>query len=168
MGRKRKAFQTDALRVLETFVSRPFVDLGSEARIDAMMDARDQPRFEAEWLRVYEEVQSADAPDVGTIPRDAFLRAFEANEHHDLAAQVSDDLELLAEALLAGVEDPWLNALWASYAAGKFPHRTLRPLRGSLADVIVEKAKEKKRPGRTTSRARTSGAKKRTKKKARR
>lgn len=153
-----------ALERLTTFVSKPFVALGTADEIDAIMDLRDRPRFAAQWMRVYASVESAsesNPPDAGSIPREAFLRAFEANGHHDLAAQVSDDLQLLAEALLTGLEDPWLNALWRAYAAGEFPHETLRPVRGCLADIIVDRREDREaNDGPARSRAR-KGKKKR-------
>ncbi len=60
----------------------------------------------------------------------AFKRTFAATNNDEIAADVSDDLLLIAGALLCGYEDDWLNALWLSYRAGRYPHKPLHPLEG--------------------------------------
>jgi hypothetical protein len=52
----------------------------------------------------------------------AFRRAWDTSSgHHDLAAQVSDDMRLLAEAFLVSYRSPVLERMWAAYGAGAFP-----------------------------------------------
>lgn len=67
-------------------------------------------------------VSGEDREWVDQVAELAFRMAFDASEgHHDLAAQVSDDVRLLAEASLVGYQSSVLEAMWAIYAAGAFP-----------------------------------------------
>jgi hypothetical protein len=101
---------------------------GSEA--DAAMDSRDQAETERKWLREHESVQrllsSVTTSDmerklVKEIAEAAFRKAFEASHHPELAGLVSDDLQLLAGALVVGYRSPTLEKLWQAYSEGRFP-----------------------------------------------
>jgi hypothetical protein len=55
----------------------------------------------------------------------AFKRTFDASGgHHDLAATVSDDFELICRRALLGVELPFITALEQAYDAQQIPHQT--------------------------------------------
>lgn len=96
---------------------------------DRAMDARDEPATEQAWLREDEAVQrllkesgAGAASDVSeAVAEAAFRRAFEVSEHHELAAQVSDDMRLLAEAGLVNHRSVTLQTLWEAYRGGAFP-----------------------------------------------
>jgi len=97
---------------------------------DAAMDRRDEPETTRAWLRenkaIREKIErtpfSSDLKsEIELIAKRAFIKAFEASPHHDLAAQVSDDLRLIAEAAAVGYESETVAALWKSYAEGRFP-----------------------------------------------
>lgn len=146
-----------ALGHLRQFVSGAFISFGSDADLDAMLNARDAPRFEKQWLRVYDSVRAArqvnsapkrDLAAMDEVSQLAFEKAFALTSHDDIAAQVSDDFLLLGGALVSGFEDEWLNALWLAYRLGTFPHKPLRPRAGRLADLIAGetagKSREKK------------------------
>ncbi len=56
------------------------------------------------------------------IAEAAFRIAWDASGgHHDLAAQASDDMRLLAEASLVGYGPMVLERMWMVYASGAFP-----------------------------------------------
>jgi hypothetical protein len=98
---------------------------------DVALDRRDSEPNEGAWLREGRAVQqlleqsplsSDDQQLLEALAEAAFRRTFTASgQHHDLAAQVSDDLRLLAEAALVGYRSATLDALWAAYSSGKFP-----------------------------------------------
>jgi len=102
--------------------------------LDSVLEARDRDaEFEAEWLRLYEVVnddwksaeltdrQKSDADDVR---RESFLAVFRVTKHHDIAAQVSDDFDLMARGHILGRADPFLEQLWRTYDAGQIPKST--------------------------------------------
>ena len=95
---------------------------------DALLDDRDSNElFEAQWLRVHrklEELWKAEPIDddqvdaVDELREVAFSAAGEASGHHELAAYVSDDFDLIGKALVLGFDDPWLNGLFLVYKNG--------------------------------------------------
>ena len=98
--------------------------------IDATLVRRDETGSENAWMREREAVgallqrlppQNEAKQAIDSISQQAFIKAFEASSHHDFAAQVSDDLRLIAEAAAVGYESDTINALWNAYAAGQFP-----------------------------------------------
>jgi hypothetical protein len=103
--------------------------IGDDA--DVALDLRDAESNEDPWLREQEAVQQlleeqpVGAEAMATIERIAevaFVRTFEvADQHHDLAAQVSDDMQLLAEAAAVGYSSSVLTRLWDAYVKGTFP-----------------------------------------------
>jgi hypothetical protein len=101
----------------------------TEERADAAMDRRDKPATEQAWQRAHAAVKerltafesSPDLQVIEAIARAAFRRSFGATlQHDDLAAQVSDDMRLLAEAELTGYRSKMLEALQAAYVRGVF------------------------------------------------
>jgi hypothetical protein len=98
---------------------------------DAALDARDQSAVRDWWgleddavqaLLVRTPLDAEASAGIERLAELAFRRAFAAGgQHHDLAAQVSDDLRLIGEASSVGYSSPALEKLWASYATGAFP-----------------------------------------------
>jgi hypothetical protein len=94
------------------------------------LDHRGEAETEQAWLReataVQEALRSVSIPEttsetIEAIAEQAFVRAFGITEHHDLAAQISDDLRLLAEAGVVGYRSSTLDGLWSAYSSGRFP-----------------------------------------------
>jgi hypothetical protein len=110
-----------------SFASR----LPTGADADAALDARDGVSTERALCEIDQAVRARlalatpsdeDHQWVGKAAELAFRLAFDASlGHHDLAAQVSDDVRLLAEASLVGYRSPVLERMWTIYAAGAFP-----------------------------------------------
>jgi hypothetical protein len=97
---------------------------------DAALDRRDEPETEQAWLRedgvVQGLLQATSIPNatietIAAIAEKAFIRTFEIAQHRELAAQVSDDLRLLAEAAAVGHQSGTLDRLWGAYFGGRFP-----------------------------------------------
>jgi len=121
----------DAKALLEWVTADPdFCDrLPVDDDADRAMDARDEPSTEQAWLREHETVRgllkrldpgaASDVPNA--VAEAAFRRAFEVSENHELAAQVSEDMRLLAEAGLVNHRSVTLQILWEVYRGGTFP-----------------------------------------------
>lgn len=97
---------------------------------DTLLDERDDSSDD-DWVRAAESLQfawdrypdaSRASPAVDAMREAAFKRAFEASGgHHDLAATVSDDFDLICRRALLGVELPFITALEQAYEAHQFP-----------------------------------------------
>lgn len=97
--------------------------------LDLVLTSRDESAFETEWLRVSQMLDKADFSEadqqtIKQIEKAAFLRVYAVTQSKDfteLAPLISDDFGLFARALIAGIDDPWLNGLFASYKSGVIP-----------------------------------------------
>lgn len=121
--------------------------LGGVANPNAALEARDDRSFEREWLRVYDAVralrEASRASTLGlekrldAVAEAAFKSSYATVGHDELAAQVSDDLLLVAGAIVCGYEDAWLSALLDAYRQGEFPQKPLHPLSLRLGEVLA-------------------------------
>ena len=98
--------------------------------IDSLLDQRDSPEFEDEWLRVSKEVQAkwsayADSEtEIGKIDRIrelAFKKCFEFTGESEISGYVSDDFELIAKASAMSFASPFLEEAMKKYLAGAIP-----------------------------------------------
>ncbi|MFO1485991.1 MAG: hypothetical protein U1F71_21700 [Verrucomicrobiaceae bacterium] len=97
---------------------------------DSLLDRRDDSSDD-DWVRAAESLQhewdrypdaSRATPAIDAVREAAFIRTFDAaGGHHDLAATVSDDFELICRRALIGVEIPFITALEQAYDAHQFP-----------------------------------------------
>jgi len=97
---------------------------------DTFLNKRDDSSDD-DWVRAAESLQYEwdlypDAlvatPAIDAVREAAFKRAFEASDgHHDLAATVSDDFDLICRRALLGVELPFITTLEQAYEAHQFP-----------------------------------------------
>ena len=127
----------DVSKVIELISSGRLLSAATFQGIDAdsLLDARDRPGFEAEWLRVHDELKTAlpgEPAEVARLREATFKVVIGHSGHAELAAYVSDDFGLIGAALACGFEDPWLNALAEAYRVGSVPHEPLIPVAGSL------------------------------------
>ena len=97
--------------------------------IDELLDNRDAEVFDAEWIRVYNVVESlknaenyseVEKKNNSEVREQVFRMIYELTSDEDLAGYVSDDFGLIVDAKLLGYEDSWLNKLSACYE-----HRTI-------------------------------------------
>jgi len=99
--------------------------------LDAVLDRRDSPAFEERWLHAYKEIEStwgrrtelhAHESSLYRLREFAFRRTFTATSgHHDVAASVSDDFDLICKKNLAEIDQPFVDELEAAYRANRFP-----------------------------------------------
>jgi hypothetical protein len=105
-----------------------------------LLDKRDTPEFEQEWLRVRNALtkltDNVEPQEVAAIRKAAYLKTFEITREPELAACVSDDFGLIAAALAIDYSDPWLTGLWMSYKAGVFPGSRISPSTEKLQAMI--------------------------------
>jgi hypothetical protein len=92
------------------------------------LEHRDDPAFEQRWMACHarlEHVTEGLTPDArATILRvreQTYRRTFSVTQSPDLAGYVSDDFDLIARALAAELQDPWIEQLLARYLAGELP-----------------------------------------------
>lgn len=119
--------------------------LFADLDFDAVLNERDAPSFDAEWVRVDKMVRSTKKDKrldtdrwqlIDEIREIAFMQAGIFAGQHEICSCVSDDFGLIATALALGHEDSWLNALWVSYKDGRIPCGKLEPIAGGLCDLI--------------------------------
>ena len=94
------------------------------------LDMRDAPPFDVEWTRAFallgdREGEQPLAPEelqsLKKLREAAYAKAATATNDTEVAAYISDDLDLLARAARMGLEDDWLTSLRRAYDDGRFP-----------------------------------------------
>lgn len=110
------------------------IEASSPDEQDAMLDLHDQKAFDAEWVRVDKGVKQHEAKQqlseedknaIDELREATFKKTYQVTGNGELASYVSDDFDLIARALLVDYNDIWLDALWAQYQTGNFPHGAL-------------------------------------------
>jgi hypothetical protein len=104
-----------------------FDDLDS----DVLLDARDDS-FDDDWIRSAESIQAGwqqfsdgvrYTSGIDAMREAAFKRTFNASHgHHDLAATVSDDFEIICKRSILGIELPFISRLQEAYDAQQIPN----------------------------------------------
>ncbi len=99
--------------------------------MESILNLRDDDRFAAAWTRCWQDVEAQKALCrldnsqelmSARVREIAFLRAFERWQSSDLAAYISDDLGMIADALSLKIMNSWVEELLQSYLAGIVPH----------------------------------------------
>lgn len=93
---------------------------GPERDWDAALDARDTVAFDTAWRESYDRLPQDDAA-TATVREAAFRAVFRLTANPDLAACVSDDFGLIAEARRQAADIAFIDSLWDCYARGEFP-----------------------------------------------
>jgi len=95
---------------------------------DDHLELRDKPRFADAWMASYSRVESAVASlsagsrsAIDRIRETAYRETFDLSQSPDLAGYVSDDFGLISEAIVAGIDDPWVEGLLDCYISGRVP-----------------------------------------------
>lgn len=98
--------------------------------IDELLDNRDAAVFDAEWIRVYNAVESLKNVENysyieknrnSEVREQVFRIIYELSNAGDLAGYVSDDFGLIADAELLGYKDSWLDKLRSCYENKTIP-----------------------------------------------
>jgi hypothetical protein len=110
----------------EGIITSITIPVGSS--IEQIINTRDSDDFSQRWMAAYKAVESRKGQASknlselsAQIREAAYLRAYARWKSPDLAAYVSDDFGLIADALALGKEDPWINAMCDSYKNGTIP-----------------------------------------------
>lgn len=102
----------------------------SEEECDRILDRRDGVIFSDNWMRVYDEVneqmKKLDVnPDyikkIEILRERVFKRVYNFTTSSDLAAYISDDIELILKATLVNYNNNWLDNFWFEYKNGQPP-----------------------------------------------
>ena len=96
---------------------------------DRVLAQREEPAFDAEWLRVYAAVQDLEVEGeiqktnvvIDELSESAYRRVQQLTGNAELAGAVSDDFDLIARAIQVGYADEFLDELWEEYEAGRLP-----------------------------------------------
>lgn len=103
---------------------------------DAWLDSRDAPVFEEHWLRALGSVPDVTEPWVAEVRELAYLAVCRSTENPEIAAYVSDDLDLIGRFAVAGVADQWVQGLLAVYLAGDLPSGSVEPDPRSISSLL--------------------------------
>lgn len=96
--------------------------------IEQLLDARDSDHFATRWMCAYNAIDSQKdridsiQSDISTLIRKTtYLRTFARWKSPALAAYISDDFGLIADAAALGTHDNWIDALLLQYKSGVIP-----------------------------------------------
>ncbi|MEZ6047094.1 MAG: hypothetical protein R3C11_16235 [Planctomycetaceae bacterium] len=118
-------------------------DMFDQLDLESVLAMRDSTEFEVDWLRVYDitknqnNLSSEEKRKINLLRETTFKRVYEITANPELSGYVSDDFGLIGSALFLNINDPWLNSLWQEYYLGNFPHTELKPLNGSLKELVL-------------------------------
>ncbi|WP_322903137.1 hypothetical protein [Paenibacillus campi] len=92
----------------------------------AYLDYRDSTDFDTAWIEAYQKLRRegltpTEQEQVQQWSRLAFDEVIRASGSGDLAAYVSDDIDLICCAHLLGLDDEFVNWLAGCYAEGRLP-----------------------------------------------
>lgn len=97
---------------------------------DSALDVRETHGFDDGWSHLFGQIDAAwrramvdhvVTDRITAICRDAHGVVDRATRHHEIAAYVANDLELIARGAVLGRDDHLLIWLWRAYRAGQFP-----------------------------------------------
>ncbi|GGI98896.1 hypothetical protein [Paenibacillus hunanensis] len=92
----------------------------------AYLDYRDGADFDTDWINAYQKLRRegltpAEQDQLQEWSRLAFDETIKASGSGDLAAYVSDDIDLIFSAHLLGLNDDFVNWLASCYNEGRLP-----------------------------------------------
>ncbi|WP_230947532.1 hypothetical protein [Burkholderia territorii] len=116
-----------------------FVDFLGDVDCERALTRRAAQPFDVCWMTAFDEIDgdpgaALDKPAVDALGEKAFTLVFRASGNADVAACVSDDIELIARSRLSGCTDGWpTRVLWDACTNGRFPCWSIR--RAQCADA---------------------------------
>lgn len=116
-------------------------DMFDENNIDELLDMRDEPQFDSEWMRVYNQLEKTtcsetDKQIIDKIRKESYLKAYEAANSSDIASCVSDDFDLLSRAYALSINDYWLSSVILEYVRNKFPCGEIKQNKIDIAEAF--------------------------------
>ncbi|WP_028455661.1 hypothetical protein [Chitinilyticum litopenaei] len=113
---------------IDNYLSTPsFFDFLKSLDTESALDSRDDPNFDKRWMTEFSALTSAKIQDedvqfIDSLREKAFKLSFRASNSTELAAYISDDIELISKSYATGQETCWpITHLWTYYKNGKFP-----------------------------------------------
>ena len=108
---------------------------------DYVLDLRDKPEFEKEWLRIFEKFKNIELTEteillINKIREQSFLAVYNITGSDELAGYISDDFEIICKGIISKFNDSWLNSFMFSYANYKFPYGELENTNLQIEDII--------------------------------
>ncbi len=110
--------------------------------IEAALDARDGQNFDSKWVSLSDEIEKRKnlEPEqenaLEKIRELAYKAAYKTSNHADFAGYVSDDFDLIGNAILLEISDTWLAGLFAEYIDGRFPSGEIKEAGMGLDDLL--------------------------------
>jgi len=99
-----------------------------EMSLERILDARDSDQFSQQWMAAFRliEVYKRKACDIEfasstQIREGAYLHAYSRWQSTDLAACISDDFGLIADAATLDAHEPWFEEMLRKYLNGQIP-----------------------------------------------
>jgi hypothetical protein len=104
------------------------ISISTDQEIELILDSREREDFSSQWMESFDNVESQKssmenrlAESVAQIRKVAYLKSYARWKSPDLAAYISDDFGLIADAIAMRIKDPWLELLLNSYWNGAIP-----------------------------------------------
>lgn len=106
------------------------------------LDARDEHSFSLKWMDAFRAIEAAkttagprseDATTVNAIREAAYLQSYTRWKSPELASYISDDFDLIADAITVDSADQWIAGLLREYLSGRVPVAGLGSAEGSIA-----------------------------------
>lgn len=87
---------------------------------------RDRADFDTEWIGAYQKLErdrltEAEQAQITEWSRLAFTQVMQGGGDSDLAAYISDDIDMICTASLLEVEDQFIDRLIEDYSAERLP-----------------------------------------------
>ncbi|ANF96089.1 hypothetical protein [Paenibacillus bovis] len=101
-------------------------DMWEQLDIERYLEYRDSADFDTAWIQAYQQLRReglnpAEEEQVREWSRQAFDQVIRASGSSELAAYVSDDMDLVFCAHLLGLENEFIQELAGHYEQGELP-----------------------------------------------
>lgn len=118
------------------------IDMSPET-IATVLDRRDKADFDESWILAHTAVQNdlkrlrkSECDEIQELRKIAYLLSFKRWNSSDLSALISDDIGLIAEAIMTDSTNPWINGLLHSYKSHSIPCDAALHKEGAVADSL--------------------------------
>nr|WP_294783863.1 hypothetical protein [uncultured Flavobacterium sp.] len=128
------SFDDKISRLIKSFTD--LLETIVEEDIPALLDDRDQDPFDSFWVKTDRELneyknkfESKEIEEISLVIDDlrkkTYLDVIKKSYSSDLAAYLSDDIELLSFSLILGFNSSFINLMVNSYYSGKIPDNSI-------------------------------------------
>lgn len=102
----------------------------SQMDIEKILECRQMPSFDKEWMKVYEKLNKlkkvkaytdVDQEDSRTLRKEVFEFVYDQTEDDDLAGYISDDFGLIYDYLKLNYQSEWMEKFLHQYLDGQVP-----------------------------------------------